>query len=58
MLTDDSSPKTLNKWDSLRAVMLLTALEKAYKLRFTNSEFDEMHTVGNIKQVLRRHGRI
>jgi hypothetical protein len=27
-------------------------------LRFTNAEFDEMHTVGHIKQVLRRHGRL
>ncbi len=58
MLTDDSSPRTVKKWDSLRAVMLLTALEKAYKLRFTTAEFDEMDSVGSIKQVLQRHGRL
>jgi acyl carrier protein len=57
-LTDESGPKTVRKWDSMRAVVLLTALEKAYGLRFSHAEFDEMATVGQIKKVLRRHGRL
>jgi acyl carrier protein len=57
-LTDDSSPKTVAKWDSMRAVVLLTALERAFSVRFSHAEFDEMDNVGRIKQVLRRHGRL
>ena len=58
VLTDESGPKTVAKWDSLRAVVLLTALEKAFSVRFSNDEFTEMKTVGDITRVLGRHGRI
>lgn len=43
-ITDGLSPDTCAAWDSLNAIILVTEIEKAFKIRFS---FDEAMAVKN-----------
>ena len=44
----DSSPETINKWDSLSQINLIVCIEKLLKVKFNVSELGTLHNVGNI----------
>jgi acyl carrier protein len=48
-ITDALSPETAESWDSLNAIILLTEIEKAFKLKFT---FDEAMAIKNFGEVV------
>ena len=50
---DDSSPDTINKWDSLRHMNLVLALEEEFAVSFNDEEIVELLTVGLIIETLR-----
>jgi acyl carrier protein len=41
-IDDNASPDSIDNWDSIRALNLVTALEEAYGISFTDEELTEM----------------
>jgi acyl carrier protein len=56
-IADDSSPQTLRRWDSLRHLDLMTAVEDAYDVRFSTAEIMRAKSVGDIRSLLRDKGK-
>ena len=48
-VTDALSPETAEAWDSLNAIILLTEIEKAFKVKFT---FDEAMAIRNFGEAV------
>lgn len=55
-LNDDSSPKTVPRWDSLGAMNLVVALEDAYNVEFSTPEIMGLKSIGAIRSALRAKG--
>jgi acyl carrier protein len=55
-ITEDASPKTLYRWDSLRHVSLVMALEDEFGIMFSTSEIMSLSSVGGIRQTLVNKG--
>jgi len=55
-LTDESSPETVESWDSLTHLTLVMALESEFDLSLTPEEALDMKTLGLIRAILREHG--
>lgn len=51
-----TSPNEIPKWDSLRHIALVTAIEDAFSISLSMDEMMEIHNVGDIQNVLSRHG--
>jgi acyl carrier protein len=47
-LTENSSPKTVENWDSIRHLNLVLALEDSFAVQFTPEEMEQMGTIGQI----------
>jgi len=47
-ITAETSAKDIRKWDSLYHVMLITAVEKHFGIRFELEDMLDMKTVGQI----------
>ena len=45
-LTTDSSPDTVDSWDSVQHLKLLLALEEKYGLQLSEEEIEQMKTLG------------
>lgn len=41
-ISDDASPDTIDNWDSLRLINLVTALEEEFNIEFEEEEIVEM----------------
>jgi acyl carrier protein len=48
VITRDSKASTVEDWDSLAHVNLVTAIEKRYKIRFALGELQELKNVGDM----------
>lgn len=55
-ITDESTPDTLRRWDSLRHLDLMTAVEDAFSVRFSTAEIVRVKSVGDIRRLLRDKG--
>ena len=51
-LRDELSPETLEAWDSLGHIRLISALEDELQLNFTLDEIEAMNSVAKILAVL------
>ncbi|MDR2642066.1 MAG: acyl carrier protein [Planctomycetaceae bacterium] len=47
-LTDKTSAKDVDGWDSVAHVMLITSIEKKFAIRFTGREIAGFKTVGDL----------
>lgn len=47
-LTDDLAPGDIPEWDSLRHMMLITALEKAYAIKFRREELVDVEDLADL----------
>ena len=56
-ITDETSPDTLDRWDSLQHLNIIMALEEAFRVSFTTDEITQMLSVGLIKIILRERSR-
>jgi acyl carrier protein len=54
-VSDADGPQTIEEWDSLRHMIMVSALEKAFNVKLTTADVIEMVNVGKIKDILRRH---
>jgi acyl carrier protein len=52
LITPDSSPETIESWDSVQNLNLVLALEGAFGFEFAPEEMDQMKTVGKIAEVV------
>ena len=51
-ISEDSSPQTLSKWDSLRHMKLILALEETLEIQFLHSEISSMKDVRSILECI------
>ncbi len=52
VLTDATSAKDIEDWDSLEHINLIAAVEKAFKMRFTMREVSGMKNVGEMMDIV------
>ena len=57
-ITNELTPRDVANWDSMNALILVSELESAFKVRFTSAEVTGVTCVGDIKKVLQNHGVI
>ena len=57
-ISDDTSPDTVDAWDSMNNLKMITAIEQAYDIQFTMLEIGEMMNVGEIKSMLSKKGKL
>lgn len=55
-LTPSTSPEDVSRWDSLQHIALVRSLEETFGIQLSMDEMMEIRTVGDIENVLRRHG--
>ena len=52
MITDNSSPDTLDGWDSLKQMNIIIALEEEFDIRFTDVQVADMLNFKLIKMMV------
>lgn len=55
-ITDEISPANVESWDSFNGLVLVSELEKQFKVKFTIDEVTSVKNVGDIKKALQKHG--
>ena len=53
---DESSPESIETWDSFHGLVLLDDLETTFNVKFTIDEVVSTKTVADIKRNLQKHG--
>ncbi len=51
-INDDSSPDTIESWDSLKHMNLIIALEEEFNIQLTDDEILDMVNFSNIKNII------
>ncbi len=54
-VNDQSSPETIESWDSFNGLVLVDELETHFKIKFSISEITNVKNVSDIKQHLKNH---
>ena len=52
VITRDSNASTVDDWDSLTHVNLITAISQRYKIKFALGELEEMKNVGDLLDLM------
>ena len=55
-INDESSPETIENWDSFNSLMLADELESEFNISFTLDEIIDSANVTAIKKHLKNHG--
>ena len=55
-ITDATKPEDIESWDSFNGLVLVTELEKNFKVKFSLEEVVSVKNVGDIKKILKGHG--
>ena len=55
-INDESSPETIESWDSFNSYVILDELESEFNTEFTIDEVVETKNVSDIKKYLKIHG--
>lgn len=55
-IEDSSSPETIEQWDSMGHLILVSELERCFNISLSVSDIVEMVNVRCIKEVLQEHG--
>lgn len=53
IITRESNASTVEDWDSLAHVNLVTAIEKRYKIRFALGELQDLKNVGDMIDLMK-----
>ena len=56
VLSAATSPDDVERWDSLQHIALIRTLETTFAIQLSMDEMMEIRSVGDIENVLRRHG--
>jgi acyl carrier protein len=57
-LSDDSNAQNTPRWDSLRHIEVIFAVESAYHVRFTMPEISSLRKLGDIRVLLKSKGAL
>ena len=57
-LTDESNAQNTPRWDSLRHIEVIFAVESAYHVRFTMPEISSLRKLGDIRRLLQAKGAL
>jgi acyl carrier protein len=52
LINDESSPDTIESWDSIKQMYLVTVIEEEFELEFSDDEIVEMMNMKLIKQII------
>jgi len=55
-INDESSPETIESWDSFNGLILVDELESSFNIKFSVSEIIDVKNVKDIKRHLNNHG--
>jgi acyl carrier protein len=55
-INDESSPGTIESWDSFNGLILVDELESNFNIKFSVSEIIDVKNVKDIKRHLNNHG--
>jgi acyl carrier protein len=55
-LTAETTPDNVERWDSLQHIALIRTIEITFAIQLSMDEMMEIRSVGDIENVLRRHG--
>ena len=55
-ISDESSPETIESWDSFNGLILVDDLESNFNVKFTISEITDVKNISDIKRHLKNHG--
>ena len=55
-INDQSSPETVERWDSFYGLALIDSLEIEYDVKFSISEITDVKNIADIKRHLKNHG--
>jgi len=55
-INDESSPETIESWDSFNGLILVDELENSFNIKFSVSEIIDVKNVKDIKRHLKNHG--
>ena len=47
-ITEATTAHDIEEWDSLSHIRLIVAIERAFKIRFTNAEIESLKDVGDL----------
>jgi acyl carrier protein len=47
-VTPETTAGDVEEWDSLSHVRLIVAIERAFKIKFSNAEIERLHNVGEL----------
>lgn len=52
---DDLTPETVDLWDSLSQLRLVTTLEEEFGIRLSMEEIESIQSIGGLREIVRRH---
>jgi len=55
LITDDTSPDTLEKWDSMNQMNIVVALEEEFEIKFSDDDVIEMLNVKLIQEIIKSY---
>ena len=55
-INDESSPETIESWDSFNGLLLVDDIESNFNVKFTVSEITDVKNISDIKRHLKNHG--
>ena len=55
-INDESSPETIESWDSFNGLILVDEIESNFNVKFSVSEIIDVKNVKDIKKHLKNHG--
>lgn len=55
-LTDESTPESIENWDSYNGLLLVDELESEFNVKFSVEEVYDVHSISDIKRHLKTHG--
>ena len=55
-INDESSPETIEKWDSFHGLILADELETQFSVKFVLEDLTSVKKVGDIKKSLAKYG--
>ena len=53
-LSAESSPETIEGWDSVRQLDLVLELEQRFKIRIEPEDLEQMQTLGQVAELVRK----
>ena len=55
-MSDETSPRNTQTWDSLKHIELIMAIEGAYSVQFTMPEITSLNSLGCVRRLLHAKG--